>query len=66
MAVAAEAELIHILMVSLCCWQGWEKRAENVMESVVVSECPDEVWEAAAAVGALLDLYMALPEKTLK
>lgn len=65
MAVAGEAELIHILMVSLYCWQGWEKRVENVMKSAVVSECPDEVWEAAAAVG-FLDLYMVLPEKAPK
>lgn len=55
MAVVGEAELIHILTVSPCCWRGWEKRAESGMGSVVVSECPDEVWEAAAAVGILLD-----------
>lgn len=36
------------------------------MRSVVVSECPDEVWEAAAVVGILLDLYMVLPEKISK
>jgi hypothetical protein len=33
------------------------------MGSVVVSECPGEVWEAAVVVGILHDLYAALPEK---
>lgn len=33
------------------------------MGSVVVSEYPDEVWEAAVVVGILLDLYATLPEK---
>lgn len=32
------------------------------MGSVVVSECPDEVWEAAAVVGILHELYVAPPE----